>query len=195
MFLDTIGWELAYLIWPPWNIKGPPRELVRAINSGGLNPERSIDIGCGRGYTVEYLAKLGVDAWGIDISTIAIRQALSRVNKNGVTAKFVKGDIFEFKPAGYYDLVTDKGCYHTLPVHKRRIYPYLIRKRYLKSGGDLLLWVISDEEPDWGGPNRISKAEIEENFIDRGYKPIVFQRIKWESFKNPYGYFIWFKMT
>jgi len=183
------------LIWPPWNVSRPPKELVEAINRAIIFPERSIDLGCGRGYIVEYLAKLGIEAWGIDISAIAIRQALARINKNSINAKFVRGDIFEFKPREYYDLVTDKGCYHSLPLIKRLIYPSLIRSRYLKVGGDLLMWVISDEEPDWGGPNRISISEIKRNFTERWFKLKAFKRIRWDAFKSPYGYFIWLKRS
>ena len=41
-----------------------------------LRPRSVLDAGCGRGYLVNSLRQRGVEAWGIDISEPAVRNAL-----------------------------------------------------------------------------------------------------------------------
>lgn len=44
-----------------------------------LHPQIVLDVGCEYGYLVESLRELGVEAWGIDISSYAIRQATESI--------------------------------------------------------------------------------------------------------------------
>ena len=55
-------WDLAYVWRSPWDIGGPRAELVRLVGSGELQPCRAIDLGCGAGENVIYLAQQGFDA-------------------------------------------------------------------------------------------------------------------------------------
>ncbi|MCL7383583.1 MAG: hypothetical protein LZ167_05905 [Thaumarchaeota archaeon] len=50
-------WDLAYLTGlTPWESDTPPSELTELIEKNIIKPCRVIDIGCGTGTTVVYLA-------------------------------------------------------------------------------------------------------------------------------------------
>jgi cyclopropane fatty-acyl-phospholipid synthase-like methyltransferase len=188
-------WDLAYVTGrPPWDTGLPPIELVELVEKNVLRPCRVIDLGCGTGGLVSYLAEKGFETWGVDISRVAIGKAIKRVSGRGLEAKLIYSDIFEFRPPTKFDLVTDVGCYHSLQWDHRYMYPELIKDRYLRDGGCLMLWVMSDKEPDWGGPNRISRMEITENFRPRGFKIIKLVDTRLGYLDGPKGYFIYMKI-
>lgn len=73
-----------------------------------LPPGRALDLGCGEGGDVIWLARHGWDATGADISPTAIRRAATAAEAAGVDAgraRFLATDLAEL-PEGAYDLVT-----------------------------------------------------------------------------------------
>jgi hypothetical protein len=50
--------------------------LVNAIN--GRQPGRAVDLGMGEGRNTIFLAQQGWDATGVDLSDVAVRQAMMR---------------------------------------------------------------------------------------------------------------------
>ena len=64
----------------PWNNETPPKVLVELIEAGQVQPCKAIDLGCGTGHCAIYLAGLGFDVTGVDISptAIALAEALPR---------------------------------------------------------------------------------------------------------------------
>jgi SAM-dependent methyltransferase len=111
-------WDLAYISgFTPWDTGSPPSELVSLLEQGLLKPCRALDVGCGTGGLVVYLAKKGFDVTGVDISAVAIRKARARAIREGVKANLIKMDFTDVGRArllGRFDLVTDVGCYHSL---------------------------------------------------------------------------------
>ena len=75
-------YDLLYRIGAPWD--GPPRpELVALVEAGVLTPARlapgrAIDLGCGTGANVRYLARHGFETTGVDFSTVALQVARRR---------------------------------------------------------------------------------------------------------------------
>ena len=75
-------YDLLYRFGAPWD--GPPRaELVRLVEAGVLTPARfppgrALDLGCGTGANLRYLARHGFEATGIDFSRVALRVARER---------------------------------------------------------------------------------------------------------------------
>ena len=69
-------YDLLYRVGAPWD--GPPRtNLVRLVEAGlitptRLPPGRAIDLGCGTGANVRYLAGPGFEAVGVDYSRVAL---------------------------------------------------------------------------------------------------------------------------
>ncbi|MEO6577494.1 MAG: class I SAM-dependent methyltransferase [Candidatus Limnocylindria bacterium] len=59
-----------------------------------LSPGRAIDLGCGTGANVLYLAQHGFESTGVDFSPIALRVARKRASAVGMDGhvRFVEGD-------------------------------------------------------------------------------------------------------
>jgi SAM-dependent methyltransferase len=81
------GWEVGV---------GP--ELKRLVDDGVATPEalggnRAVDLGCGIGTNVIFLAGIGFDATGVDFSAAAVDQARAAATGAGVEARFVVGDV------------------------------------------------------------------------------------------------------
>lgn len=85
-----------------WSGK-PNQTLVSLI--AHLTPTTVLDLGCGEGGDVIWLAQQGWDAAGIDISDIAIERARSMAQKIGVGAQFIAADLAHWRTEQTFDLV------------------------------------------------------------------------------------------
>lgn len=161
-----ITFNFAYSLYPSWDSGKPPVELVELVEEKVVKPCRSIDLGCGRGHIGRYLQSKGFDTCGIDISVLAIRQAIKISRAKGFQGNFIKADVLSYIPEQKFSLITDKGFYHVLPENERKNLAEYILARYLRRGGSLLLWCRSKR-----GANRvkfrgISEAELLSFFSD-----------------------------
>ena len=117
-------WDLAYRSGvPPWDSGTPPDELVQLVDEGHLKPCKALDVGCGTGTTVTYLAKKGFDAYGLDISKVAIRKAVARARDSDVKCNLRVSDFLNTenvsKLSTTFDLILDLGCFHSLSAEDR----------------------------------------------------------------------------
>ncbi|UXN32564.1 bifunctional 2-polyprenyl-6-hydroxyphenol methylase/3-demethylubiquinol 3-O-methyltransferase UbiG [Glutamicibacter sp. M10] len=74
-----------------------------------LTPGTSLDIGCGEGGDVLWLASNGWQATGLDISPTAISRAVEEAKKHGIdpsAAQFVASDLDAWDTKQSFDLVT-----------------------------------------------------------------------------------------
>ena len=81
----------------------PVRSLYRALFIKlRLNPQKVLDVGCGLGHTIGWLRRLGIEAYGLEISHYALKQALPHIKP------YLKyGDIRSIPyPDRTFDLVT-----------------------------------------------------------------------------------------
>ena len=77
---------------------------------------RVLDIGCGKGFLVNDLVDLGIDAYGVDISDYAIKNS-----KIEISSRLIKGNAKKINfPNNYFDLVLSFNCIHNLK--KKRLY-------------------------------------------------------------------------
>jgi cyclopropane fatty-acyl-phospholipid synthase-like methyltransferase len=156
-------WDLAYISgFTPWDTGSPPSELESLLERGLLKPCRALDVGCGTGGLVVYLAKKGFDVTGVDISAVAIMKARARLVREGVKASLIKMDFTDVGQArllGRFDLVTDVGCYHSLSQDRRRAYIESLNT-VINRGGIYLVWAFT--RGSWGPPG------VDEHEIDRG---------------------------
>ena len=157
---------MLYRSNPMWDSGAPPKELVELVEDGSIKPCRILDVGSGRGHTVRYLQSKGFDAWGIDLSSVAHQQASEYSKKDGLPPNYIHGDIFEYTPIERFSLIVDIGFFHIYPKEKRRYLVDQLYRRLLTEEGTLLLWCLSDEEPDWGGAYRIPQRELTSLFSD-----------------------------
>jgi SAM-dependent methyltransferase len=141
-------YDLLYRVGAPWD--GPPRgELVRLVERGVLTPARlppgrAIDLGCGTGANVMYLAQHGFASTGVDFSAVALRTARKRASAVGVGARvrFVEGDLTASSIPGVegpFDLLVDYGTLDDLDPHGRRAMADLVAK-LARPGALFLLW-------------------------------------------------------
>lgn len=96
----------------------PPEELIRFVARNFYaapvhKDVRILELGCGPGANIWFLAREGFDAYGIDGSETAIANAAHRTQEQGLTANLQVEDIVHLDqlwPAGYFDAVIDVVC-------------------------------------------------------------------------------------
>jgi SAM-dependent methyltransferase len=149
-------YEFLYRIGAPWD--GPPRpELVTLVEGGVLTlgrlaPGRAIDLGCGTGATVIYLAQHGFEPTGVDFSRVALRTARKRASALGMDrrVRFVEGDLTASEIPGVegpFDLLVDYGTLDDLDPAGRRAMATMISK-LARPGALFLLWCFWARQSD-----------------------------------------------
>jgi methyl halide transferase len=106
----------------PWDTGEPAPTLVELLEVGRLPLGRALDIGCGTGTNARYLASQGYDVVGVDVSGLAIERAVTAADPAGGSVELRKLDfLVNDPPAGPFDLVFDRGCFHVFddPVDQR----------------------------------------------------------------------------
>jgi len=156
----------AYEGQPLWEIGRPQPEFVRLEEQGAL-VGRLLDLGCGTGDLALYLASRGHRVWGVDFAPNAIRRARAKAAERGISVEFRVASALDLGHLGTtFDTVVDCGLFHVFLDQHRRAYANNVRS-VLVPGGALFLLCFSEEEPtDWGGPRRVSQADIRETFHD-----------------------------
>jgi SAM-dependent methyltransferase len=109
----------------PWDTGITPPEVVDLIEGlEALPPGRALDLGCGTGTNVRFLAEHGWEATGVDAEPRAIDLARARVA--GVAgASVLLGDVTRLASlelSGPFDLVLDIGCFHSIARSRRDAY-------------------------------------------------------------------------
>jgi SAM-dependent methyltransferase len=83
----------------------PNGALVAEV--AGLPPGRALDVGCGEGADVVWLAHQGWDVTGLDVSQVALDRAALHARQAGATVRWVHADLVQAQlPAGAFDLVS-----------------------------------------------------------------------------------------
>jgi ubiquinone/menaquinone biosynthesis C-methylase UbiE/uncharacterized protein YbaR (Trm112 family) len=89
-------------------------------------PLRILEVGCGTGMTLDFLAKLPVEheLWGLDFSSTMLGYALEKTEKSANPAKILVGDATEIPfPAGAFDAVYGTRFIHQFHHEfKKRIF-------------------------------------------------------------------------
>lgn len=147
----------------PWDTGISPPELVAVVEGdGALPPGAALDIGCGTGTNVVYLARHGWDVTGVDFIPTAIRRGRRRSRDAGVAARLIAGDVTRLRALrvdGPFDLLLDLGCFHSIPVDARDAYVAEMT-RVARPGATFLLFAFA-EAP---GPPCATPDEIRRRF-------------------------------
>ena len=101
-----------------------------------LAPCRILVPGCGRGHEVIELARQGFDVTAVDIATPAIEHMQTMLEKEGLSATLIHGDLFELELEPF-DAIYEQTCLCALqpeqwPAYEQWLY------NHLKPGGQLL---------------------------------------------------------
>ncbi len=135
-----------------WHLTRPSPELLAAEVDGWLDAapraargtaagaKRAVlDIGCGLGSEVAYLAGAGWSAVGIDVSATATSRARELHPPEPGGCEFARADALSLPfAAGSFALAIDRGCFHYLAPELWPRYAAELH-RVLRPGGRLLL--------------------------------------------------------
>lgn len=130
-------------------------ELAALVESRRIAPCRAIDLGCGVGREANYLASMGFDVTGIDISPTAIDMARKAAKETGVGTTFLVDDVTTLTQVeGPFDLVVDYGTFNDLDHGSKD--EYMQRVMPLTRAGTHLVLMCFDR--------KVSRGEIEARF-------------------------------
>ncbi|MFC6354913.1 FAD-dependent oxidoreductase [Luethyella okanaganae] len=115
-----------------------------------LSPGRALDLGCGEGADVIWLAQHGWEATGVDISPTAIRRATAAAETAGLGADHARfiADNLAATPTGAYDLVSASFLHSPVELPREDILREATRR--VAPGGHLLITSHADFPP-WAG--------------------------------------------
>jgi SAM-dependent methyltransferase len=145
--------RLFFSVWywlprrPPWDTGVTPPELERFVASHPRG--RALDLGCGTGTNVVYLARHGWEAVGVDFAGRAIAKARRRAGDAGVASVFLVADVTRLAVAGPFDLALDIGCLHSIPAAGRAAYAAGLAQ-VVRPGGTFLLYAFAPGGPAVG---------------------------------------------
>jgi tellurite methyltransferase len=124
--------------------KQPAQFLVENIDL--LPRGRALDIAMGNGRNAIYLAKMGFEVEGVDISLEAVEEALERAQEEGVSIKTRVEDLekIPYIEEETYDLVI---CFNYL---QRSLMPQI--KNWVKFGGMLVYETFIVDQVQFGKP-------------------------------------------
>jgi SAM-dependent methyltransferase len=148
----------------PWDTGVTPQEVVEEVSS--MEPGRGLDLGCGTGTNVLWLAQQGWTAVGVDRSPIAIESARRKADWTS-GAMFVEGDVTRLEQLqvdGPFDLILDIGCFHGLPVRRRDAYVRQVA-RVARPGARMMVFAFGPRLR-WPGSTRTRQPEIRRRFGD-----------------------------
>ena len=169
-WLQRLFFWLAYLRnRAPWDTNQTPPEVIRAIEGpGALAPGTALDIGCGTGTNVVYLAQHGWRAVGVDFVPLAIRRARARAARARVAVRFVQGDVLDLPRlpvGGPFDFALDIGCFHNLGAEAQARYAANLAT-LLRPGGTFMLYTFSPVSMRWRTVG-VAPEDVEALFEDR----------------------------
>ncbi len=140
-WIRRLTFRLWYLTRPPWDTNQTPPELIEFVERGRA-PGRALDLGCGTGTNVVYLARHGWQATGVDFAPRAVELARRKARAAGVTVDLRVGDVTKLDDlAGPFDLLFDQGCFHSLTPDQRRAAAAQMA-RLTRPGSVLLLYAF-----------------------------------------------------
>lgn len=142
----------------PWDTGETDPVLTELVTDGTIAPGKALEVGCGTGTNAIYLASAGFEVVGVDLSPTAI--TLARAKPGADACTFEALDFFEGRPpGGPFDLVFDRGCFHTFDEPERRALFAARVADLLAPGGAWVSLVGSTEGPprDHGPPRRSAR--------------------------------------
>lgn len=148
----------------PWYYAEMDPDLSAVLKSLKIEKGRALDLGTGPGTQAIALAESGFEVTATDISGTAVKDASKRAAEKGLDINFIEDDILETRLDGEFDLIFDRGCFHTLQPDRRRDYVRIVHG-LIRPGGYLFLKVMSHMEKLLeGGPYRFTPGDIHELF-------------------------------
>ncbi len=147
----------------PWYFADLDPDIERELATLGIARGRVLDLGTGPGTQAIELAARGFTVTATDLAEAAIESARALARKRGVEVHFVVDDVLDSRVGDSFDVVLDRGCFHTLAPERRAEYVAFVGAR-LPAGKHLLLKCFSHLQPGDVGPYRFTAEQIAECF-------------------------------
>ncbi|WP_396641604.1 class I SAM-dependent methyltransferase [Microbacterium sp.] len=145
-------WEQRYA--------GSPRVWSGRVNgtlaavTDALAPGRAMDLGCGEGGDVLWLAARGWHATGVDLSPTAVQRARTAADARGLSdrTRFIAADLSSYTDGDEYDLVT--ASFLQSPVELPRELILRTATGFVSPGGSILV-VGHAAAPPWAPTDHV----------------------------------------
>ncbi|NWF86713.1 class I SAM-dependent methyltransferase [Candidatus Bathyarchaeota archaeon] len=163
-------WDQIYRRYPleslPWELGKPRKILVNLVEKGIIKKGKALDICCGAGTNAVYLAQIGFDMTGIDISSKAIEYAEQKAEQANVKIRLMVQNFLTLPfQDEEFDFVFDMGCFHHVEVKDRNTFIKGVY-RVLKKGGTYLLVCFSYRNgPAWNHFTREQIIQLYSNYF------------------------------
>jgi SAM-dependent methyltransferase len=144
---------------PPWDIGRQQPAFERLADAGEIGGP-VLDVGCGTGENVLFLAARGYEVVGVDAVELAVRAARRKAAHRGTSADFFINDALALDALGRtLATVIDSGLFHTFDEGERQRFADSLAA-VLQPGGRYFMLCFSELETREGGPRRVTQAEI-----------------------------------
>ena len=183
--MDREQFEQMYQGQAAWDTGRPQPAIIKLAESGQIRGS-VLDVGCGTGENVLYLAAKGHETWGLDFVPVAIERAKAKATERKIDAHFAVGNALGLNNLGrQFDTVIDCGLFHTFSDEERPVYAQEVAK-VLRASGLLHILCFSDEEPGNYGPRRISRQELRDSF-QKGWQVQRIEATHFDAVSRPDG--------
>jgi len=166
-------WEEHYASGnTPWDTQITPPEVQDFWRSGRLPKSGlALDIGCGPGTNVRFLAQLGLTAIGFDIAVQPLLTGQRRIEERAPhclsRASFVQADVtrLPLTNAGA-DYILDIGCFHGAHPDERQVYVNGVINN-LRIGGYYHIYAFDRTAEMVANPDRKLLGVEEDEIVER----------------------------
>ncbi|MDT8376966.1 MAG: methyltransferase domain-containing protein [Mariprofundaceae bacterium] len=128
-----------------------------------LAPDSNILVpGCGHGYEVIELARMGFDVTGIDIAPTPVARMRRELEIEGLHANVIQMDMFDYIPETPFDAIYEQTSLCTVNPERRQVYEQKLYQ-WLKPGGSLYALFMQTDAED-GPPFHCDVTAMQELF-------------------------------
>lgn len=125
----------------------PTRAFVQFFEKYEIAAARILDIGCGQGRDALFIARLGHEVVGVDLSESGIRDLRQDAKMEKLSVEAIVADIREFTPSGVFDvIVIDRTLHMLTKLEREHVLRQLLEHTHAES-----FVLIADERKNLGG--------------------------------------------
>jgi SAM-dependent methyltransferase len=141
-----------------------------------------VELGCGSGNDVVYLANQGFDVIGIDIAPTALALAEDKARRAGARVTWLLADVLHPPGLQPFEFVYDRGCYHALRAQHAAGYRAVL-SRLTRPGARILILAGNANDPaprPFDGPPRVTEEQIREDFA-QGFRLLALREFRFDT--------------